>query len=86
MITREQVAEKVRAYLLHKLPAAELIEWAEYAMQEEEFESEYYEDIRHVVSRLGVMDVRTFGLTWEECEQMLDRLGYQTKIEITKVE
>jgi len=82
MITREQVAEKVRAYLVHQLSPSDLVEWAEDAMQEEEFESEYFEEIRDVVSRIGVMDVRAFGLTWEECEAMLGRLGYQASIEI----
>jgi len=85
MITREQVAAQVRAYLLHELTASELVEWAEDAMQEEEFESGYFEEIRDIVARIGVMDVRAFGLTWEECEDMLQRLGYQTSIEITKI-
>ena len=34
-----------------------------------------------VVSRIGVADVRAFGLTWEDCENLLDRLGYRTRVE-----
>jgi hypothetical protein len=29
-----------------------------------------------------VADVRAFGLTWEDCENHLDRLGYCTRVEV----
>ena len=35
-----------------------------------------------VVSRLGVADVRAFGLTWEDCEQLLRQLGYAARVDI----
>ena len=38
-----------------------------------------------VVARLGVADVRTFGLTWEDCEDMLRTLGYDARVEIVPV-
>lgn len=38
--------------------------------------------LREIVSRLGVSDVRIFGLTWEGCEQFLNKLGYVVKVEI----
>ena len=84
MITREDVAQQLQQYLHQQLSLEALVDWAEEAMREGEFESEYYEVIREVVSRLGVADVRAFGLTWQECERMLERLGYQTRIEVTK--
>ena len=34
------------------------------------------------VARLGVADVRTFGLTWEDCEQLLKQLSYSAHIHI----
>jgi hypothetical protein len=37
---------------------------------------------RLVVSRLGVADVRAFGLTWEDCENLLARPGYRTSVEV----
>ena len=40
------------------------------------------EDLSEVVSRLGVADVRAFGLTWEDCENLLGRLGYRTRVEV----
>jgi len=38
--------------------------------------------ISAVVARLGVADVRAFGLTWTECEELLAKLGFSAKIEI----
>jgi hypothetical protein len=35
-----------------------------------------------VVGRLGVADERAFVLTWEDCEAMLKRLGYSTRVAI----
>jgi hypothetical protein len=36
-----------------------------------------------IVARLGVADVREFGLSWEDCEQLLKRLGYTAHLDIT---
>jgi hypothetical protein len=38
--------------------------------------------IRDVVARVGVADVRAFGLTWEDCEQLLTQLGYSAQVSI----
>jgi hypothetical protein len=35
-----------------------------------------------VISRLGVADVRAFGLTWEDCERLLRQLGYAAPVDI----
>lgn len=64
MITKEDVASRIRDYLQHRLKLDDLVAWAEQAMQEEEFETSHFERIRHTVARLGVADVRPFGLTW----------------------
>ena len=47
-----------------------------------EFEGNHFGDIRDVVARVGVADVRAFGLTWEDCEHLLRRLGYSAHIRI----
>lgn len=85
MITREDVGGKLEAYLHHRLSLEELVDWAEEAMREAEFETAHFETIRELIARLGLADVRAFGLTWADCEGMLKRLGYQVKIEVTEV-
>ena len=81
-ITRQTVADKLAAYLCHDISRADLVAWAESAMMDGEFEREHFADIRDVVARLGVADVRTFGLAWEDCEQLLSRLGYAARVNI----
>ena len=81
-ITRQTVADKLAAYLRHDISRGDLVAWAESAMMEGVFEREHLAIIRDVVARLGVADVRTFGLTWEDCEQLLSQLGYAARVNI----
>jgi len=79
---REMVAHKLEAYLHHQLSLDDLVAWANTAMLEGDFEEEHFDAVRDVVARLGLADVRAFGLTWEECENLLKQLGYQARVEI----
>ncbi|MBI1864775.1 MAG: hypothetical protein HYR98_03445 [Nitrospirae bacterium] len=81
-VTRRTAAEKLAGYLHHDLSLEALVDWAESAMMEGEFEEEDLNVLRDVVARLGLADVRAFGLTWEDCEQMLKGLGYAVRVEI----
>ena len=38
--------------------------------------------ISAVVARLGVADVRAFGLNWTDCEELLATLGFSARVEI----
>lgn len=51
-------------------------------MLDGEFAEEDATALRQVVSRLGVADVRAFGLTWEDCESLLRRLGYAARVDV----
>jgi hypothetical protein len=82
LITKQSVADKIGAYLRHDLSLAELVSWAEDAMMEGEFADQDSDAVSVVVSRLGVADVRAFGLAWEDCEQLLRQLGYAARVDI----
>ncbi len=82
VITKQSVAEKLADYLHHRITLAQLVDWAENALMDAEFAERDLTAIRSVVSRLGVADVRAFGLTWEDCEQLLKQLGYAARVEI----
>jgi len=41
--------------------------------------------VRDAVARLGVADVRAFGLTWEDCQRLLRDLGFEAHVEIALV-
>lgn len=81
-ITKKTVAEKLAAYLHHKITAAQLVDWAENAMMDGDFSEREMTTLRTVVSRLGVADVRAFGLSWEDCEQFLHKLGYAVRVDV----
>lgn len=83
VITRQTVADKIAAYLHHRITLAQLVDWAENALMEGEFPEADAATIAGVVSRLGVSDVRAFGLTWADCEEMLGKLGFSARIKIT---
>ena len=82
MVTKQAVAGNIAAYLRHDISLAELVSWAEDAMMNGEFAEDETSTIAAVVARLGVADVRAFGLAWEDCEQLLRQLGYAARIDI----
>ncbi len=82
MITRNEVASKIASYLQHRTTLEEVVTWAEDAMQEGEFETGDEETLTEIVARLGVADVRAFGLTWDECREFLNRLGFDARVEV----
>ena len=84
-ISREDVAAKLRAYLRHELPLTKLVDWAERAMYDGEFDDEHFDAIRDAVTKLGLADVKAFGLTLEDCESLLKRLGYSMRVDVVSV-
>ena len=81
-ITKKTVADKVAAYLHHEITLAQLVDWSEIVLMEGELASRDAGAISSVLARLGVADVRAFGLAWEDCEELLRRLGFSPRIEV----
>ena len=84
-ITKQTVADQIAAYLHHELSLAELVAWAEQVLLDGELAERDASTIAAVVARLGVSDVRSFGLALEECEALLHQLGYTPRVEIVAV-
>ncbi len=82
LVTRASVAEKLGAYLRHDLSLAALVDWAETALMDNDFDPAHLTTIRNAIARIGAADVRTFGLAWEDCEQLLSQLGYSAQVNI----
>jgi len=70
------VAGKIAAYLHGEISLAQLVDWAESAIQDGEFDERDIDVLRSVVARLGLADVRAFGVEWNDCQQMLRQRGY----------
>jgi hypothetical protein len=79
-ITRQLVANKIAEYLHGKLSQAELVDWAERAMMDADFDESDVDLLTDIVGRLGLADVAEFGLRWQDCEEFLRKLGYRAKV------
>ncbi|MBW2166042.1 MAG: hypothetical protein JRG74_08105 [Deltaproteobacteria bacterium] len=85
-ITRQKVGQKLIDYLYHRITLAELVDWAESAMMEANFEEKDFEIVRDIVSRVGLGDVKAFGMTWEDCEDFLSQLGYRLSVKVSETQ
>ncbi len=82
-ITRNDVAEKLIEFLHHRLSLADMVHWAEWAMMEADFDERDFNTLRDIVGRLGLADVKAFGLSWSDCEDFLVRLGYRVNVTVS---
>jgi len=83
MITKQVVADKIAAWLRHEITQEQLVAWAEEAIHEGEFPEAEAPELAQVVGRLGLADGKEFGLAWDDCEALLQSLGFTAKVEIT---
>jgi len=83
-ISIQNVAQKLIDYLHHRITLTELVDWAESAMMEADFDARDFETLRDIVSRLGLADVKAFGMTWEDCEGFLSRLGCRVSVMVSE--
>ncbi len=82
-ITKDKVAKKMLGYMKRKISLTELVDWAERAVMDGKFKSGEEKILRDVTGRLGVADVKTFGLSWEDCDSLMKKLGYKIRIQAT---
>ncbi len=83
-ITRQITANKIADYLHGKVTQAELVDWAERAMMDAEFDEADIEVLSDIIGRLGLADVAEFGLRWQDSEEFLRRLGYRATVNVSQ--
>ena len=81
-ITKQAVADQIAAYLRHEITLAQLVDWSERALLDGELAEREAGTLSSVIARLGVADVRAFGLAWEDCEELLRQLGFAPRVEV----
>ena len=79
-ITKQDVAEQFAAHFQHRVTLPQLVDWAENAMMNAAFDEKDAATISAVVARLGVADVHAFELAQADCEELLEKLGFSTRI------
>jgi len=50
------------------------------AMMEGNKEPDYAKELMQILGQLGAADVKEFGLLWEDCERIMNALGYEIKV------
>jgi hypothetical protein len=82
MVTKQVAAGAILSYLRHEISLTQFVGWAEDSLLEAQFSDEDMDVLTRVFGRLGLADVRTFGLSWEECEEMMHMLGYTLQVQM----
>jgi len=82
MVTKQVAAGAILSYLRHETSLTQLVDWAENSLLEAHFSDEDMDVLTHVLGRLGLADVRAFGLSWEECEEFIQMLGYTLQVQM----
>jgi hypothetical protein len=81
IITKQQLAVNLLNYLQHKTSLNDLVAWAENALMEGDIQDEQPDVVRDILAKLGLADVKAFGLFWEDCNEIMKKLGYVLKID-----
>jgi len=85
ILTRKLLADMLIKYINREIDLSTLVIWAEDMIRESDFENSSFELIRDILARIGLADVREFGLTWDDCYDYLHKLGYNVKVELLEV-
>lgn len=85
IVTKQLLAINLLSYLQHKTTLNDLVNWAEDALMEGNIQGEEPEVVRDILARLGLADVKVFGLLWDDCYEFMQKLGYVLKIDAGRV-
>jgi len=85
MISKKTIAAKLLAYLQHRTSLAEVVAWAEQALLDADYKDDSAHTIRNILARLGLADVKTFGLEWKDCESIMEKLGFKLEVKALEV-
>jgi hypothetical protein len=81
LISKNTGSDKIATYFRHDIKLEQLVAWAENALMEGEFDEREVNRLQTVIARLRVAAVRAFGLTWEDCQEILRQLGYCPRVD-----
>ena len=85
MLTKKIIVENLLAYLQHRLSSTELVNWAENKLVEGSYEDDEFHTIRNILAQLGLADVKAFGLEYQDCEAIMQKLGYTLEVKALSV-
>ena len=80
-ITKQLIAQQLLKYLNHQITLAQLVDWAENAILQGNVEPAEPKALMQILGRIGAADVKEFGLLWEDCDSIMNQLGYDIKVD-----
>jgi hypothetical protein len=83
-ITKEELASQILKYMKREISLKDRVDWAEEAIREADFDERDIDILQDIIGRLGLADVREFGLTLDDCYEYLQKLGYTVSIMASK--
>jgi hypothetical protein len=84
MLTRQNVAQYLGDYLNHRITLNVLVDWAENAIMQGDLEDGSEKLDMQALGRIAAADVKEFGLLWEDCEDIMQKLGFVIKVDVLK--
>jgi hypothetical protein len=81
IVTKQLLAVNLLSYLQHKKSLDDLVNWAEDAFMDGKINDDDLDVVGSILARIGVADVKAFGLTLEDCDEIMRKLGYELKID-----
>jgi hypothetical protein len=85
MITKKTIAAKLLAYLQRRTSLTEVVTWAEQALMDADYKDDSAHTIRNILAQLATSDVKAFGLEWQDCESIMERLGFKLEVKALEV-
>ena len=82
LVTKDSLTKMIADYLNRRITRDELVDWAENMICHAEFKEGEEGLIRKVLGRLGLADVKEFGLSWDDCCDYLHELGHKVAVTI----
>lgn len=85
MITKKIIGDQLLAYLQHRLTLDELTAWVENVLMDGNYDDDEKHIFRDALAKLGLADVKAFGLEWKDCESIMKSLGYRLEVKALEV-
>lgn len=80
VLMRGAILDKMNSYLSHRISLAELVTWAQETLVAGDLSPDDESLLRDLVARAGEPDHDGFGLTMEDCSELLGRLGQELQV------
>jgi hypothetical protein len=80
VLMRGAILRKMNRYLGQEIPLTALVEWAQETLRAGDLSSDDAAFLQELIDRAGQPGTEAFGLTLEDCAQLLRRLGQELRV------